>query len=392
MRLPSLTIAGALSLSLALALHSSASGQPAGDGDALRTAGEFSAAARAYEATLKTSPADSHALAGLAQIRLYENRVDDAMALAKRALTLEPSNPTAGAALQTAQQRKAAFAADRYQISGLPAEVAIPFVQTDPLPVVQVMVGGRRAYFAIDTGAPDIIISAELANVLGVQAHAAGEGAFLGGRHAPVQRGLLPELQIGGVKITNLPTGIRPQLLPFKNFKVEGTIGTGLLMHFLSSLDYCQGRLVLRPRSSQIEQTVTGANIVPFWLAGDHILVTRAHLEHGSEGLFMVDTGGAGVGLMATKPVLDEAGIAVDPSTARTARGGGGAVTVIPFRSGATLGSMTVEDIPGAYAPDANSYAPFTFKVYGTLSHLFFRHSKVTFDFDAMRLITQTCG
>jgi hypothetical protein len=334
----------------------------------------------------------------LAQVRLYENRVDDAMALAKRALAAQPSDPTALATLNAAQQRKDAFAGNRYQISGLRSELAIPFVTTDPLPVVQVTVGGRQAYFLIDTGAPDIVVNAELAGELGIQVQSAGEGVFAGGRRAPVQRGILPELQIGTVKIANVPANIRPagQPSPVQKFKIEGIIGTGLLMHFLSTLDYCQGRLMLRPRdaSARVEQTAAakGANVVPFWLVGDHFIFTRAHLEHGREGLFVVDTGGAGFGLMATKPVLDEAGVALDPTNARTGMGGGGPVTIVPFRSGATLGSMTVEDVQGGYTPDGDMYGIFRFKVSGTVSHSFFLHSSVTFDFDAMRLITEACS
>jgi hypothetical protein len=394
-RLPGLCVAVALSATLL----SSAVGQPVTgtSGDALRAAGEFAAAGRAYEAVLKASPADADALAGLAQIRLYENQVDDAMALAKRALAAEPSNPTALAALTTAQQRKDAFTGS-YQISGLPSELAIPFVVTDPLPVVQVSVGGRQAHFMIDTGAPDIMLGADLAHELGVQVRSAGEGVFLGGARAPVQVGILPELQIGAVKIANVPAHIllAAPRFPNQGFKIEGVIGTGLLMHFLSSLDYCQGRLVLRPRdaSSKVEQMAAakGANVVPFWLAGDHFLVSRAHLQHGSEGLFVVDTGGAGIGLGATKATLDEAGIPIDPTAAQTRKGGGGEVTVIPFRSGAMLGSMTVEDVPGAYTPNGDPYGNYRFKVSGALSHGFFRHSSVTFDFDVMRLITEACG
>jgi hypothetical protein len=208
----------------------------------------------------------------------------------------------------------------------------------------------------------------------------------------------LPELQIGTVKIANVPANIRPagSPSPVQKFKIEGIIGTGLLMHFLSTLDYCQGRLILRPRdaSAKVEQMAAakGANVVPFWLVGDHFIFARAHLQHGSEGLFVVDTGGAGFGLMATKPVLDEAGVALDPANARTGMGGGGPVMIVPFRSGATLGSMTVEDVPGSYTPDGDMYRIFRFKVFGTLSHSFFRHSSVTFDFDAMRLITEACS
>ena len=46
-----------------------------------------------------------------------------------------------------------------------------------------------------------------------------------------------------------MPAGVRAGGLPIPGYKIEGIVGTGLLMHFLSTLDYCEGRLVLRPRT-----------------------------------------------------------------------------------------------------------------------------------------------
>ena len=380
-----------------LALMSSAAGQPSvsASADALSAAGDFGSAALAYESALKASPKDAGALAGLARVRLYENRVGEAIALAQQALALAPDSPVARATLTVAQQRKAAFAEDRYQVTGLAAEAVIPFAATDPLPIVQVSVGGRQAEFLIDTGAPDVLVSVDLVSQLGLHPQAAGEGVFAGGKRAPVERTVVPELQIGSVRIANAPAGVMRGGLASPGHKIDGVIGTGLLMHFAPTLDYCAGRLVLRPRggSAEVERAArrSGANVVPIWLAGDHFVLARARLKGGSERLFLVDTGLAGGGLTASKEVLDEAGVAIDPSAARTGMGGGGPVTFIPFRAGATLGSMTVEDVPGSYMPGGDATGIFPFKTAGVISHMFFRHSRLTFDFEAMRLITQAC-
>lgn len=166
-------------------------------------------------------------------------------------------------------------------------------------------------------------------------------------------------------------------------------------MQFLPTLDYCQGRLVLRRRSASagVERTAAraGANIVPMWLFADHFILARGRLGQGPEHLFHIDTGMAGGGLGATKAVLDEAGVTIDPSAARTGVGGGGPVTIIPFQASATLGAMTVDKVRGMYSPNGNAYGIFPFEVAGTLSHMFFRHSRLTFDFEAMRLVTQAC-
>jgi predicted aspartyl protease len=389
----SVLLAGAAA---ALALMSTAAGQPApaASADALFAAGDFAAAGRAFEAAVKASPADAGAVAGLARARLYDNRNDEAIALAQKALAVQPDNPVARQTLGAAQQRKASFGPDRYRMAASAGEVAIPFAATDPLPVVQVTVGGRQVWFLIDTGAPDIMVSADLAQALGLQTQAAGEGVFAGGVRAPVQRTLVPELEIGGIKIANVPAGVRPGPgLQFPGHKIDGIVGTGLLMHFLPTLDYCQGRLILRPRSASaaFERSAAGANTVPMWLVGDHFVFARGHLKGGPEGAFLIDTGLAGGGVSATKATLDEAGVAIDPSQARTGVGGGGPVSVIPFRTGATLGSLTVDDMQGVYSPGGDPVSIFPFKAKGLLSHGLFRHSRLTFDFEAMKLITQAC-
>jgi len=390
-RMPALLAAGAA----AFALVSTASSQPE-PGDALSAAGNFAVAGSAYEATLAASPGDASALAGLARVRLYENKVDEAIALAQKALAANPASPVARATLGVGQQRKAAFGGDLYKITGAPAETVVPFAVTDPLPVVQITIGGRKAWFLIDTGAPDIMVGADIAKELGLPVQDAGQGVFAGGQRAAIQRTVVPEIQLGGVKIANVPAGVRPGGgLQVPGYKIEGFVGTGLLMHFLSTLDYCQGRLILRPRSASaaFEQAASkgGANVVPFWLVGDHFMMARAHLQHGSEGTFLIDTGLAGGGVSAPKATLDDAGVVIDPAKASTGLGGGGEVTVIPFRAGATLGSLTVEDMPGFYTPGGDAMSVFPFKASGLLSHMLFRHSRLTFDFEAMKLVTEAC-
>ena len=80
----------------------------------------------------------------------------------------------------------------------------------------------------------------------------------------------------------------------------------------------------------------------------------------------------------------------IDEKNLLTGVGGAGAASFIPFQADATLGSFTVKDVAGVYMPDQPD--PFPFRSAGMLSHSFFRHSRLTFDFDAMRLVTRSCG
>jgi hypothetical protein len=382
----------------ALALATTASGQPTPSGEALFASGDFAGAGRAFEAEVKASPKDAAALAGLARIRLYQRREGEAAALAARALAIDPANSVAQDTQRQAQLRKAAFAPDIFRVSGLGAEVVLPFVSTDPLPVVQVgLQGGRQAYFLIDSGAPNIVLDEDLAKEMGLELTQGPVGVFAGGRQAQVQRTRVPELQLGSATIRDVPAAVMHtrRMAPFSAHPIDGIVGTGLFMHFLSTLDYCGGRLVLRPSDASAdferEAARTGGNAVPMWLVSDHLVYARARLEHGHEGLFSIDTGLAGGGLQATKAVLDDAGVTIDPSRKGVGMGGGGPVTIIPFSATATLGALTVADVRGLYSPDGNQFDAFPFKVSGTLSHMFFRKSRLTFDFRAMKLVTQAC-
>ncbi|MBO9669710.1 MAG: aspartyl protease family protein [Sphingobium sp.] len=353
--------------------------------------GRFEEAEAAYKAILAQSPNDAAALAGLARARVFDDQVDQAIELANKALAVAPDNPMAATILRTAQARKASFGPDRY-VTKLDRPVAIKFIQTDPLPSLTVTIGTRQATFIIDTGGPDVVLSARLAQELGLPLTDGPMGTFAGGRQARTQRALIPKMTLGSIEISNVPSGVLE--LPGQQF--DGIIGTGLLMHFLSTIDYCSGQLILAPRSDSAsfekQAQGNGSNIVRMWLMADHFILARARLNQAPEGIFHIDTGFAGGGLMGTQEALDEAGIVLDKTNVQTGMGGGGAVQSVPFFAGATLGKLTRTNIRGAFSLGGNQFGIFPFKVKGALSHQFFRNSRLTFDFDAMRMVTQDCG
>jgi predicted aspartyl protease len=358
-------------------------------GDAF-SQGRFEEAEQSHEAALERDPRDAAALAGLARARLFDDEVDEAIELANRALALAPGEPSATRTLTIAQQRQAAFGPDRYKFT-LARPVAIKFAQTDPLPVVSARIGTRQARFLIDTGGPNVILSKALAEQLGLPLTDGPMGTFAGGRQARTQQTLIPEFSLGSFAISNVPAGV----LELPGMPVDGIIGTGLLMHFLSTLDYCRGELILAPRADstrfQSEARSNGSNIGRMWLMGDHFILTRARFNDAPEGIFHVDTGFAGGGLMGTKEALDEAGIVLDMTNVVTGVGGGGAAQGVPFVASATWADLTRNDIIGRYSIGGDQFGVFPFKVKGILSHQFFRSSRLTFDFEAMRMVTQNC-
>lgn len=367
-----------------------------GPENAAFAAGDFAAAERDYTDALAKTPGDVAALAGLARIRLYQERRPEARDLAQRALDSDAGNILAKKVLATVEARDAAFAASVYQIAMPTAAVTVPFTATDPLPIVPVRIDGEKTvYFLIDTGAPDMVVDEAFAKEIGLKASAGSEGTFAGGLHARVVHSLLPRVEIGAVDVRNVPVS----LMPTRGFalkpgvQIDGIVGTGLLQHFLPSLDYVHGALVLRERSQsetfEAAAEHDGSSRVPMWLVGDHFIFARARLNEAPERLFNIDTGLAGGGVQATKAALDEARVAVDETHVRTEQGGGGAVRVMPFRAKATLGATSEPDVEGVFTPDGDQFGLFPFRVAGTLSHGFFRKHILTFDFAAMRIVVK---
>lgn len=363
-------------------------------GDALFAEGRLPEAAVAYERAVTLDPKSGTSLAALARMRLYQHREREAADLARRALAVMPDNVLAAQVLRSVEARSKAFGTDVYRVSGPVTEASATFVTTDPLPVVRVRVGNRDASFVLDTGAPDIAVSRAFAASLGLPLTQGGVGTFAGGQHAPVERTVVPELEIGGIRVSHVPAVISPADLQLPGVHTDGVIGTGFLMHFLSTLDYCSGKLLLARRtySAAFERRAAAgrANIVPMWLVGDHFIFARGSINQ-VEGLFSIDTGLAGGGLVATKPTIDAAGIKLEGDKVRMGEGGGGPVPFLTFKADAALGKLARPNVPGVYMTGGDPFGMFPFKVAGALSHSFFRQSRVTFDFEAMRMITQEC-
>lgn len=370
---------------------------PATPEDALFAQGKFTEAAEAYAQVLARDPGSAAALAGLARVRLYEGREHEAVELARKTLAVAPRHPVATGVLAIAEERAKLFGPEFYGIEAPAAAPAVDFVITDPLPVIRVTIGGREVNVLLDTGAPNIMLKRELVEELGLPISEGGEGVFAGGQRARIDRTTVPELEIGGIRIRNVPAGINAggAGLRLPNVEIEGIMGTGVLMHFLSTIDYCSGKLILAPRTDsaafQAHAAAAGANIVPMWFVGDHFIFARARMNQAAEAQFLIDTGLAGGGLMANRAALDAAGVMLNEGNARTGVGGGGTVRVIPFRADATLGTLTRLDVPGSHTPEGDPTSIFPFRTGGLLSHGFFRQSRLTFDFEAMRLVTEPC-
>ena len=257
--------------------------------DRLFQAGKFAEAGKLYSQIAAQNPKDYSATLQLGRIALLANRLDDAQKWLEKAITLQPGDADPKVMLAEAFYRrddfqKAAAALNGvdvssntliieqyptlnvaklesfkgqtpYELHGNGTSTRLKFVKTDPLPVVNVRVnGGDEVTFFIDTGGSEVVLDTDFAKELGVSQFATVQGTFSGGQHTDVQLGRIETLTVGDWTIKNLPTAMLPLRQLSKGFgvkQIDGIIGTTLFYHFLATMDYPHGELVLRRKTAE---------------------------------------------------------------------------------------------------------------------------------------------
>jgi Aspartyl protease/Tetratricopeptide repeat len=177
--------------------------------DRLFQAGHFAEADAAYRQILAHDPHNVHALTQRGYLALLSNRLAQAQALLTKSLTLAPGNRQARGLLVLTLYRADAFAQlaalyrklgsqaplplsaqllesfqgrTPYDIQG-PATSRLPFLQTDPLLLIDVSVNGLEPVpFVVDTGASTIGLVPELAQRAGVPLVGTMQAMGVGGK------------------------------------------------------------------------------------------------------------------------------------------------------------------------------------------------------------------
>jgi predicted negative regulator of RcsB-dependent stress response len=390
--------------------------------DQLFQAGKFDEAGMQYATAVAQHPDDYHAILQLGRIALLGNRFDNAKALLQKASSLRPDEADPKVTLAEVYYRqdefdKAAAALNGidastnqllqsqyptlnvaklqsfagqtpYQVQGGGSVNHVSFLQTDPLPLVSVRVnGGQEATFFIDTGGSEVALDADFAQELGVPNYGSVQGTFSGGQQARVSHTRIDSLALGSWTIQNLPAVMLPlrQLSELAGGRtINGLIGTTLIYHFLATLDYPHGELVLRKRNSP--GTAAGVS-VPFWMAGDHFMVGWGRVEDQPPSLLFVDTGLIGAGVKLGEAMLKNAGVALEYAKATTGAGAGGTLTTVPYVvHKLSFGQVQETDVPGLYDGPFPWENLFGFYLAGMVGHDFFRPYAMTFDFDHMQI------
>jgi predicted aspartyl protease len=398
--------------------------------DQLFKAGKFAEAGDLYKQIVAQSPNDDSAILQLGRIALLANRLDEAQDWLVRALSLDPGDTSAKVMLAEAFYRRDDFqkaaealngidvAANKliveqyptlnvpklesfkgqtpYEVSGEGEATRLKFVNTGPLPVVSVRVnGGEEVTVFIDTGGSEVGLDTDFAKELGLPQFGVVQGTFSGGQHADVGQSRIESLAVGDWTVKNLPVmtiALRQLSAGLGVKRIDGIIGTTLFYHFLASLDFPHGELVLRRKTAEGREQFAAASsgnsvAVPFWIASDHFMVGWGRVETMPPALLFVDTGLAGAGVKLAESVIKEAGIKLEEDKAYEGAGGGGKLKIVPYTvRQLSFGDVKEENVAGLYDGPFPWENTFGFHLAGMVGHDFFKPYAVTFDFENMKI------
>jgi tetratricopeptide (TPR) repeat protein len=400
------------------------------DADALFQQGRFSEAEKAY--ALADDPKNAAAEQRLGEIALLSNRFADAEKHLRTAIELSSEPKKAQSLLgqvffrqdnfvEAAKWYRAAGNETKaaelesyrgvapYRIEGAGRETILKLTAVDPLPAVQVRVnGGEPVEFLIDTGGAEVVLEKSYAKQLALDSVDSTTGTFAGGKQAEMAHSRA-SFTLGDFLIKDVPVAILP-LPQLAGTNIRGIIGTELLYHFLATLDYPAGQLILRRKSPEALRRIAARAkasqriVIPFWMAGDHYMVARGTINQHPPVLLFVDTGFSMGGFLCPTSTLKEAGINTEIPDEEKSSGERAEVKTAADQADArkppvnirfvvdrlSLGDARAEKIKGltgVFPPSLEN--AFGFRIAGLVSHQFFRPYAVTLDFTQMQIFLE---
>jgi predicted aspartyl protease/Tfp pilus assembly protein PilF len=417
-------------------------------GSAILGAGEFRLSVEEFKTALSLNENEALAVAGLAMVDFYENRLTLALPQLRKAVSMDPEEPDYVFSLGQAAARNERYkeAADSYErflaispktdfdrrarILGLidflrylgrqgslyvptgENRASVPFEATDNRPILEIRVNGQkeRLRFVLDTGSGMSVISEETAKRLGIKPVAKGglARAVGGGGKFEIVYGFVSSIEIGSVKVENVPVYIR-KFFDDHRIPVDGYLGLSVVSKFLASIDYGTRRmsLVRQHQTEQVEPWTTvrrpermlslipaspndGAVEVPLRTTSSGFLSGEVGLDGFAKNMnFIIDTA-ASITVVSEKLSQEEQLLdLLQPSKMRVFGAAGVTEDVkllqLPRLS---FGLSTLEKINAAVLDmePVNETAGFTQA--GILGGNFLRHFRIYFDFarGAMRL------
>src|SRR5258705_10488672 len=252
-------------------------------GSVILASGDFQNSVEEFRTSLSLKDDEALAIAGLGMVDFYENRLEASIKGLRRAVSLDSSEPDYIFDLGQATARNERYkeAADAYErflviapktdadrrarirglidflrylgkqgslyVAGGANRTSISFESFDNRPIFKIRINGQKEpfRFVLDTGSGMSVVSEITAQRLGLRPVAKGglARAVGGGGKFEIVYGYISSIEIGEVKVENIPVYIRR----FFDDKVpvDGYLGLSAVSKFLTAIDYGERRLSL---------------------------------------------------------------------------------------------------------------------------------------------------
>jgi len=258
-------------------------------GSAILASGDFRLSVEEFRTALALNENEAMAIAGLAMVDYYENRTISCIIGLRRAAAIDSDEPDyvfnlGQAAARSERYREAADAYERFlviaprtdaerraRIRGLvdflrylgqqgslydlqgADRTVLTFEAPDYRPIIKLRINGSKEYmrFVLDTGSGMSVLSEDTARKLGIKAVARGgmARAVGGGGRFEIVYGYLNSIDIGDIRVTNVPVYVRHFF--DEHNPVDGYLGIAALGRLLTTVDYGTQRLTfVRQRST----------------------------------------------------------------------------------------------------------------------------------------------
>lgn len=298
-------------------------------GNVLLASGDLRQSRLLLNNSLRLNPKEPLAWAGLGLVDFYENRISEAVEKLEVATLLDGREPDYAFSLGQVAARGERYdlAAESYRrfldlapptdkdrrqrIEGLirflrylggkrelydidGTGTTVPMQVVRDRPIVPVRVNGKKRdlKFVLDTGSGISVISTRTAEALGIKPVTKGgmARAIGGSGRFEIVYGFLRSIDIGDVKVRNVPVYIRP--FHEANEHIDGYIGLGLISKFLTTVDYPNSSFVLQGRNVADGTPSAEGVSFPLRLTSSGFLSGEVKVDGVEEPLnFIVDTG-----------------------------------------------------------------------------------------------------
>jgi predicted aspartyl protease/Flp pilus assembly protein TadD len=390
-------------------------------GSVVLASGDFRMSVEEFRTALSLNENEALAIAGLAMVDFYENRLSASIEGLRRATFLNPNESDfifnlAQAAARAERYKEAADAYERFLVvaphtdsdrrarirglidflrylgnqSGLyntegSSQASVPFEMPNNRPIINVRVNGRKEplRFVLDTGSGISVISEETAKRLGLHAVARGGMARAIGGKFEIVYGFLDSLEIGEARVEHVPVYIRR----FYNdeIPVDGYVGLAVIAKYMATVDYGARTFSLnRQRNSNgVAAPSSTAIEIPIRTTASGFLSGEVRVEGVGKPLnFIIDTG-ASTSVVSEKMMeLEEMSGFKKPARMRVYGAAGitdNVQTLVLPR--VLLGSQAREKLDVAVLDLEPVNETTGFVQSGIIGGNFLRHFRVSFDF-----------